>query len=138
MVAVQQTLLALAALISIVFGVRYFFTKAFMPYHATVAGKDWAELDRGVQTVILGMLKIIGGGFVSYGLALFWLLLPLSVRQSWAPWAALTISAASLLPTLYVTIALRRAAPAAKTPIVPAAVVLALTAVGIGFSFMPL
>ncbi len=136
-VALQLSLLALAALISIFFGVRYFTTKEFMPYHATVAGKGWAALEPGVQTIILGMLKIIGGGFVTYGLAVLWLLLPLHDRASWAHWAELSLSITTLLPVLYVTVALRRSAPSAKTPIVPAAVVLALALVGGGLSFLP-
>jgi hypothetical protein len=128
-------LLAMAGLISIFFGIRYFRAREFMPYHAVVAGKPWAELEPGVQAIILGMLKIIGGGFTAYGLALLWLLLPLSARQPWARWAALTITAASLLPTLYVTVALGRFAPAARTPVLPAVVVLALAVAGAGVSF---
>jgi hypothetical protein len=135
MLTFQLVLLSMAALVSIFFGIRYFLAKEFMPYHAVVAGKSWSEFEPGVQTIILGMLKIIGGGFATYGLALLWLLLPLSARQPWAAWAALTITASSLLPTLYVTIALRRFAPSARTPVVPASVVLALALVGAGISF---
>jgi uncharacterized protein YjeT (DUF2065 family) len=135
MLTFQFVLVSLAALISIFFGIRYFLAKQFMPYHAVVAGKSWSELAPGVQTIILAMLRIIGGGFVTYGLALLWLLLPLSARQPWAGWAVLTISAPTLLTTLYVTIALRRFAPSAPTPVVPASVVLALALVGGGISF---
>jgi hypothetical protein len=133
---IQLALLSMAALISIFFGIRYFLAKEFMPYHAVVAGKSWSDLDPGLQTVIRGMLRIIGGGFASYGLALLWLLVPLSARQAWATWAALTITASALLPTLYVTIALRRAAPAARTPVLPASLVLALALLGACISFL--
>ena len=122
--------LAFAALISIVFGVRYFFTKAFMPYHATVSGRAWADLEPGVQTAILGMLKIVGGGLTTYGVAVLWLLVPLAVEQAWAAWAVLTVSATMILPTLYVTIWLRRKAPAARTPIGPTVAVLVLALAG--------
>ena len=128
--------LLLAALVSIFFGVRYLFTREFMPYHAVVSGKSWSQLELGVQTAILGMLKILGGGFVTYGLALLWLLLPLNRGESWASWAALTISAATLVPTLYVTIMLRRFEPKAKTPIAPTVVVVALVLAGVGASFL--
>jgi hypothetical protein len=129
-------LLSLAALVSIVFGVRYFLTKQFMPYHAVVSGKSWSQLERGVQTAILGMLKIVGGGLATYGLALLWLLLPLNRGESWAAWAVLTISASTLLPTLYVTLMLRRFEPKAKTPVVPTLVVLVLVLAGVGTSFL--
>jgi hypothetical protein len=128
--------LLLAALLSIFFGVRYLRTKEFMPYHAVVAGKSWSELELGVQTIILGMLKIVGGGLTTYGLALIWLLLPLNRGESWAPWAALTITATSILPTLYVTITLRRFEPKAKTPVVPTLIALALALAGVATAFL--
>lgn len=135
MLGFQLTLLSLAGVISILFGLRYFVTKQFMPYHAVVAGRSWAELEGGVQVIIVGMLRIIAGGLTTYGLALLWLLVPLSGRQLWAAWAALTLTAATVLPTLYVTIALRRAAPKARTPVVPAAIVLVMAIVGAAISF---
>lgn len=134
---VPFVLLLLAALLALFFGVRYLSAQEFMPYHAVVAGKSWAQLEPGVQTIILGMLTIIGGSFISYACALLWLFVPLHRGEAWSRWALLTITAASLLPTLYVTIALRRFAPQADTPVAPAALVLALVIVGVGLSFLP-
>jgi len=131
----QLVLLAIAALLSIVFGIRYFLATEFMPYHAVVAGTSWSELSTGLHTVILGMLKIVGGGLTTYGLALLWLLLPLSRHESWASWAVLTLTMTTVVPTLYVTIWLRRFEPSARTPVVPASIVLALAVVGAGTSF---
>jgi hypothetical protein len=130
-------LLLLAALLAIYFGVRYLGTQEFMPYHAVVAGKSWAQLEPGVQTIILGMLTIIGGGFISYGCAVLWLFVPLNRGEAWSRWAILTLTAASIVPTLYVTIALRRFAPQAETPVAPAALVLALMIIGVGLSLLP-
>jgi hypothetical protein len=62
----------LVALGAILFGVRYMRREAYLPYHAAVAGKSFVDLDPGVQVIILGMLKIIGGGFVTLGVALLW------------------------------------------------------------------
>ena len=134
MLTLQLVLVSLAALISIFFGVRYFATKEYMPYHAVVSGKPWSELEPGVRTIILGMLRIIAGGFTTYGVALLWVLIPLGAKQAWAPWAVLTLTCTGVLPSLYVTIALRRAAPAARTPVVPAAVVLILGLLGAAVS----
>jgi hypothetical protein len=130
-------LVLLAGLISIVFGVRYLLAREFMPYHAVVAGKSWSDLDAGMRTVILGMLRILGGRFIAYGAALLWLLLPLSVNATWAPWAVLTITIPGTFPALYVTLALRKAAPAARTPVVPAALVVALAVGGACLAFFP-
>jgi uncharacterized protein YjeT (DUF2065 family) len=129
-------LLGLAALLPIVFGVRYLLTKEFMPYHAVVAGKAWTELDGGVQTIVLGMLRIVGGGLISYGLATLWLLLPLSRGEPWAIWAILTTSAASIGSTLFVTVWLRKVQPKANTPIAPTAVCLALVLAGVGAALL--
>jgi len=128
--------LLLAALVSIFFGIRYLLTKEFMPYHAVVSGKSWSQLELGVQTAILGMLKILGGGFITYGLALLWLLLPLNRGELWATWAALSITATTLVPTLYVTIMLRRFQPKAKTPVVPTLIVMALVLASVGALFL--
>ena len=128
--------LVLAAMLGILFGIRYLRTGQFMPYHAVVCGKSWSDLEPGVQTIILGMLRIVGGGFVAYGLALLWLLVPLSRGEPWAAWAILTVGAAALVPTLYVTVALRKFEPKAKTPVVPAALAVALLLAGVAASFL--
>jgi hypothetical protein len=134
---VPFVLLFLAALLAMFFGVRYLTTTEFMPYHAVVAGKSWAQLEPGVQTIVLGMLTIIGGGFISFACAVLWLFVPLRRGEAWARWAVLTVTAASIVPTLYVTIMLRRFAPQADTPVGPAALVLALMLVGVGLTFLP-
>jgi hypothetical protein len=120
----------LAALLALAFGVRYVFTREFMPYHATVLGKPWASLELRLQLIILGMLKVAGGGLLGYGVALLWLLLPLQRQEAWAVWAALTVSLAVVVPILYVVVWLRRIEPAAKTPLGPCLAVLALVVAG--------
>ena len=121
--------LVLAAVLALAFGVRYLLTKTFMPYHATVLGKSWTDLEPRLQVIILGMLKVAGAGLLGYGAALLWLLLPLQRGEAWAAWAALTVSLAVVGPILYVVVSLRRIEPGAKTPIVPTLVVLALVIV---------
>jgi hypothetical protein len=76
------------------------------------------------------MLRIVGGGLLTYGAALLWLLLPLGRHEPWAAWAALTVTLTAVTPVLYVTIALRRFKPSARTPVVPATVVLVLAVAG--------
>ena len=121
--------LVLAALLALAFGVRYLLTKTFMPYHATVLGKSWTDLEPRLQIIILGMLKVAGAGLLGYGVALLWLLLPLQRGEAWAAWAVLTVSLVVIGPILYVVVSLRRIEPSAKTPIVPTLLVLALVVV---------
>lgn len=120
----------LAGLLALVFGLRYLFTREFMPYHAAVLGKPWAALEPHLQAIILGMLKVAGGGLLGFGCTLLWLLLPLQRGQAWAAWAALTISLVVATPILYVVIWLRRVSPGAKTPVIPTVAVMALAIVG--------
>ena len=67
----------LAGILALLFGLRYLVTREFMPYHAAVLGKPWATLEPHLQAIILGMLKVAGGGLLGFGCTLFWLLLPL-------------------------------------------------------------
>jgi hypothetical protein len=120
----------LAAVLALTFGARYVLTREFMPYHATVLGKPWSQLDSRLQSIILGMLKVAGGGLLGYGVALLWLLLPLQRGEVWAAWAAFTISLAVISPILFTVVWLRRIERGAKTPIIPTLVVLALVVVG--------
>jgi hypothetical protein len=99
-----------------------------------VAGQSWAELDPGVQVVIFGMLKIVGGGFVTLGVTLLWLSFALHEGARWAPWAILTISAAALGPMLYVAITLRAFRPDAQTPVGPTLAMMLLIVVSFGLS----
>ena len=118
--------LVLAAVLALVFGARYVLTRTFMPYHAAVLGKSWPTLEPRLQTIILGMLRVAGGGLLGYGVALLWLLLPLQRGEAWAAWAALTVSLAVVGPGLFVVVWLRRFEPIARTPIIPTLVVLGL------------
>jgi hypothetical protein len=130
MFTVQTVCLTLAGVIAIAFGLKYMLAREFMAYHATVAQRSWGELPAGLQAIILGMYTIMGGGFITFGAALLWLLLPLNDGERWAALAALTITITCLVPVVYVTVWLRRVQPDARTPIVPAVVVLVLAVVG--------
>lgn len=121
---------AIAGLLGFVFGVRYLVTREFMPYHAAVLGKPWASLEPRLQAIILGMLKVAGGGLLGYGLTLLWLLPALWRHEAWAAWAALSVSLAVVAPILYTVLWLRRISPGAKTPVAPTIATLALVVVG--------
>lgn len=126
----------LVALGGILFGVRYMRREAYLPYHADVAGKSWNELDPGVQTIILGMLKVIGAGFVTLGVTLLWLCFALHEGVRWAPWAILTVSAVALGPMLYVAAKLRTFRPGAQTPVRPTLAMMVLIVAGVGLALL--
>jgi len=77
----------LNAIIGITAGIVYFFSNQMMPYHAQVIGKNWAELDRGIQLIILALMKIAGAGVITIGfVALILLFIPFRRGEGWANW----------------------------------------------------
>lgn len=134
MFTAQLALFGTSALLALAFGLRYLLAREFMPYHATVAGRSWQQLEPGVQAIILGMLRIVGGGLVTAGVASAWLMVALYQHLPWAPWALLSVTITGTLPALYVTIWLRRIQPSARTPVLPATVAFAVGAIGSALS----
>lgn len=124
--AIALLLASLAAFISLAFGFRYLLATQFMPYHAAISGRAWPEVEPGLQAILLGSFKVIGGSFITFGLMLLWLLVPLGGNQPWAAWAVLTLTIAAVAPILHVTVNLRRRWPSARVPVIPAVVVLVL------------
>jgi hypothetical protein len=125
-----------AAILSIGASLRYLTATEFMPYHAVVSGQVWSALSSGTQTIIVGMLRIIGGGFLGCGIALAALSFGIAKGQRWASWASLMTGCAVWIPTLLVTLMLKSAAPSAQPPIVPSAAILALVVLGFALSFL--
>jgi len=136
MLDVAVAVVLVVALAGILFGVRYMRRESYLPYHAVVAGKPFIELDPGVQAVIIGMLKIIGSGFATFGVTLLWLCFALFKGERWAPWAILTISATALVSMLYVAIRLRTFRPGAPTPVMPTLVMMVLIVIGVVLSLL--
>lgn len=136
LLALQLALLGAWALIGFVFGLRYLRAREFMPYHAAVTGRSWREIEPGMQAVLLGMLRIVGGGFIAASLAVLWLSLALVQHAPWAPWALLSVVLATGVPVLAVTRWLRRVQPEARTPVMPAAAALAIGVLACGLSLL--
>jgi hypothetical protein len=80
----------------------------------------WADIPKRLQSVILGMLKIVAAGMLAFGISLAWLTIPLHRGEAWASWAILSVICVNGLISIYVTVSLRRVAPAAKTNITTA------------------
>ncbi len=110
-------LIVAAALGLVVVGTRYLVATEFMPYHAQVAQTTWTDLGPGVRAIILGLLTIVGAGFIACGAALLWLLPVLRAGVRWGHWAVLSVGLLLGLPTLFVTLKLREEAPGAETPV---------------------
>lgn len=121
-------LLVLAGLGAVATGVKYLSLAEFTPVHAAIAGTTWGQLGSGVQSLMLGMLKVMGAGFLGGGVALLCLAYRVGKGDRWPAWAALLISGSVWGPTLYVALSHRAANASAETPVGPAALLLAMVA----------
>jgi len=60
---------ALAALLSILFGVIYLVRSQFMPYYRLTPGKPWHALDLQLQALLLGLMRSAGGSLLAAGIS---------------------------------------------------------------------
>lgn len=105
--------LILAALLLIVTGVTYLTRSEFMPYHALAVGRTWADLEPPTQALVLALLRLAGGGFLSAGLSVLILTaFPLRRGQPWARWAILLVGLSWCLPMLSATFLVESRTPA--------------------------
>jgi hypothetical protein len=51
------------------------FSTTFLPFHEQAAGKSWDSIDRGLQSVIIALMKVSGLGFLV--IALLLMILPI-------------------------------------------------------------
>ena len=105
-------LYGLVSLVSLWLGFRYFFSDQFMSYHQDAVGKPWAELSSGVQTLILALMEVAGGGwFALFVFVATLLAIPFCRGERWA---RILIPAGILsfyVPTLYATLRVLRDTP---------------------------
>ena len=78
----------LVAIMTIAWGLVYLFSSEMMPYHKQAIGKNWADLDRGVQVIILALMESLGAANITIGfIVLVSLFIPFRRGESWANWA---------------------------------------------------
>jgi hypothetical protein len=92
----------LAGLILVGFGVTYLLRSEFMPYHATAIAMPWSDVPPYFQTLILALMKALGGTYVALALALYLILLvPFRQGAVWALWTTPLIGIIQSAATLY-------------------------------------
>lgn len=76
-----------AGAVEIWLGAMYFASKQFMSYHAEAVGSSWQEVDAGIQTLILGLMKLAGGAWLALGFfTIALVLIALKTRSVVARW----------------------------------------------------
>ena len=107
----------IVALTSVAFGALYLVRSSFMPYHREAVGRPWQDLDPRLRALLLGLMRVAGGGLVASGLALAVLLaFPFRDGLAWSRWALFLIGLAATLPSLYATVSIRLRT-GARTPV---------------------
>jgi hypothetical protein len=130
MLYVALTFLTLSVIAAIAIGLKYLLATSYTPYHAQVTGKPWEQVEPRLQVIIIGMMRIIGAGFLSLGASVAWFSYALFLGARWAPWALASVALIALLVPLWVALQLRKTEPRADTPVVPSAVGIGLILLG--------
>ncbi|MDJ0737795.1 MAG: hypothetical protein QNJ47_27685 [Nostocaceae cyanobacterium] len=80
----------------------YLFTPQLLPYQEQAIGTSWSELNSGLQTQFLSLMKVSGGGYISLAVTLTVLLLiPFRKGENWARWAIPAIGIPAILIVNY-------------------------------------
>lgn len=127
--SIAAYLFGAALLPAAIYGFLYLIRNQFMPYHAAALGRTWEELDLRLQTLLIGLLKIVGGCMLTcsvVGYVLLWI--PFRENSAWANWALFVIVSCGGLPAVYSTF-LVHARTGAATPRIPGLVTVVAGAV---------
>jgi|WetSurMetagenome_2_1015567.scaffolds.fasta_scaffold15507_3 hypothetical protein len=120
--------------VSAVMAGKTLLAKKVLPFHEEAAGRPWVELEPGVQSVILALMRVSGLGFLVTALLL--LLLPVSTYVNDSRDVTLVLPAVALvfcLGLFFVNLQLR-AKTGAQTPWKGALYAAVLLVVGMGLS----
>ncbi len=103
---------SITAIISIIFGIIYLTRSEFMPYHAVALEREWTELDIKTQTLILALMRVVGGGFLATGMAVILLIyLYIKTTEEWIIFIIPTIGFVTSLSSLYATLLVKKRTP---------------------------
>ena len=121
---------ALAALVSMAFGIIYLIRSQFMPYHQVAIGKAWQDLDKPLQALLLGLMRMVGGGLFSAGLSVaILLLIPYRPGEVWSLYAIPAIGIVTAITALFATIFIR-VRTGAHTPVIAGVISAGLLVLG--------
>ena len=75
-------------MVSLILGCMYLTSQQFMSYHSEAVGTPWQEVDANTQTLILALMKVAGGGWITLGFFIIVLALgEFSSRRGVSRWA---------------------------------------------------
>jgi hypothetical protein len=103
----------LVGIIGFVFAYFYLFRPEFMPYHADAVGMSWEQVGASTKVLILALMRVSGGGWLSTSTSIIFLLIARKRFQwQWFNVALVLVGLSALIPTLYATLYVRMNSPA--------------------------
>lgn len=124
----------IASLLAFAFGITYLFRSKYMSYHHAALQKDWEELAIEVRTLILALMRAVGGGLISTAVAMVFLQLEFNKTHiGWMAWAILIIGSITFAGSLYAML-LVRLKTKGRPPIFPATFILLMIIAGFFFN----
>ncbi len=124
----------LAVFILFGMGLLYLLNNSFMPYHSDAVSLDWNELDTNIQTLILALMRSVGGGYIAVGLVIGILQKKVaSSRIMWLPLLILITGLIVSLTSIYSTLIVRFNSPG-KPPTLLAILGIVLLIIGYIFN----
>ena len=130
MLFVSSICYGLVASISFIFGMIYLTRPQFMPYHSLALGKPWSEVEPNIQTLILALMRVAGGGFVATGIAIMILLLiPFQAEEPWAIYSIFLVAFWTSFGSCYATFLVQSRTPG-NPPLKLSLATLVLTLIG--------
>jgi uncharacterized membrane protein HdeD (DUF308 family) len=102
----------MAGIILLLFGIIYLLKGSFMSYHSQAISLLWSELDREMQYLLLAMMRVMAGGYLSTGIliVLAQFLFNRHQNKNW-PLIILVCGSVVSITSLYATILVRQHTP---------------------------
>ena len=100
---------SLVAMIAFIFSAMYLFRSRFMPYHADAVELAWEDVDPKHQVLILALMRVTGGGWLSTGISVIVLLVyPFRSDETWSLFAIPIIGLIMASATLYAVLFIKK------------------------------
>jgi membrane dipeptidase len=109
---IALVLYGLVSLFSLYLGLTYFLRDQFLPYHERAVGVSWHQLDTSIQTLLLALMEVSGGGWLAlFVLTVALIVVPFPRGERWARIMIPVGILAFYIPTLYATLRVLRDTP---------------------------
>jgi len=103
----------LIGLMGLVFAYLYLSRSEFMPYHAVAVGRNWQDVDPGMQVLIIALMRVSGGGWLATSLGIALMIWARNkYKQLFFSAALVLIGLGCVIPTLIATLYVRNNSPA--------------------------